>query len=162
MVFDMTGANPRDITLNDSDVMEMFKIKDGMPPACAGIPEFCTKFVFEAMKIANPQSFDDLVKLCGLMHGTDVWLGNAEILIKEGTANISEVLADRNDVYDAICNYGVDEEIAYKITEDVRKGKVSYGKSEIWNEWKHRLLDKGIPNCRTSLSIGCSWQLYQR
>lgn len=151
MVFDMTGANPRDITLNDSKLMKMVNVNQ------TDYHTVLTKFVFEAMKIANPQSFDDLVKLCGLMHGTDVWLGNAEILIKEGTANISEVLADRNDVYDAICNYGVDEEIAYKITEDVRKGKVSYGKSEIWNDWKHRLLDKSIPNCRTSLSIGCSW-----
>lgn len=145
-LYDFTGANPSEIKLDNHEVMEMFKVKNDFIPMCAGIPEFTSEFVFEAMKVAKPQRFDDLVKLCSLMHGTDVWLGNAEILIKEGTATISEVLADRDDVYDILCDYGIDEGVAFKIAEDVRKGKVGRGKTDKWDDWKILLHEHEVPN----------------
>lgn len=89
--------------------MEMFKWNGEAIPKCAGVPEFSTEFALNAMKHANPQSFDDLVRLSSLLHGTDTWLGNADILITEGTASISEVLASRNDIYDVLIEYGIDE-----------------------------------------------------
>lgn len=145
-LYDLTGADPRDISLDDSEVMEMFRVKDEVIPGCAGIPEFSTEFVFNALETADCSSFNDLVKFCSLMHGTDVWLGNAETLIREGTATISEVLADRNDVYDILCNYGIDEDISFKIAEDVRKGKVGRGKTDKWVEWKLLLHEHEVPD----------------
>lgn len=145
-LYDMTGVDPRTIRLDDAEVMEMFKVREDRYPACAGIPEFFSEFAFNAMRIANCRDFDDLVKLDALMNGTDVWIGNAEILIKEGTATIKEVPADRDDVYDFLIRYGLGEETAYKITEAVRMGKISCGKSSKWDAWKQDMLEHGVPD----------------
>ena len=145
-LYDLTGVDPRDISIEDAEVMEMFKWNGDAIPKCAGVPEFSTEFALNAMKRANPQSFDDLVRLSSLLHGTDTWLGNADILITEGTASISEVLASRNDIYDALIEYGIDENMAYLVTEDVRKGKISRGKSPRWPEQKAALLEHGVPD----------------
>ena len=145
-LYDITGANPEDIRFEDPEVMDMFTAKNGSIPQCAGIPEFGSEYVLSAIKVANPQNFDELVKLCGLMHGTEVWLGNAEDLIKEGTTGIAEVIADRDDVYNILCSYGIDEETAFNVAEDVRKGKVRNGKSRKWNEWKAMILNRGVPD----------------
>ena len=145
-LYDLTGVDPRDISLEDAEVMEMFKWNGDVTPKCAGIPEFSTEFVLNAMKIAKPECFDDLVRLSSLLHGTDTWLGNADVLISEGKASISEVLASRNDIYDALIEYGIDENTAYLVTEDVRKGKISRGKSPRWSEQKEVLLEHGVPD----------------
>lgn len=145
-LYDLTGADPRDISLEDAEVMEMFKWNGDAIPKCAGIPEFATEFSLNAMKLAKPQSFDNLVGLSAILHGTDTWLGNADVLIAEGTASISEVLASRNDIYDALIEYGIDENMAYLVTEDVRKGKISHGKSLRWSEQKAVLLEHGVPD----------------
>jgi len=145
-LYDITSADPREISLDDPEVMEMFKVRGNSFPACAGIPEFSSEFVFEALRTADCKTFGDLVKLCGLMHGTGVWNGNAENLIKEGMANIRDVLADRNDVYDALLVYGLDEETAFKIAEDVRKGKVGRFKSDKWEEVKPILSELHVPD----------------
>ena len=142
---DITGVDPRDISFDDSEVMEMFIARDGELPKCAGIAEFGSEYVIDALRIAKCQSFEDLVKLCGLMHGTDVWIDNAGKLIHEGVAGISEVIADRNDVYDKLIEHGIDEQTSFRIAEDVRKGKVKRGKSAKWKEWKAILSEHGLP-----------------
>lgn len=145
-LYDLTGADPRDIRLDDPEVMGMFMIKDGRWPACVGIPEFSSEFVHEAMKLIKPKNFNDLVKVAGLMHGTDTWLGNAELLVQDGKVSISEVIADRNDIFDFLKEYGITEEIAFEIAEEVRKGRISRGKSTRWENWKRLMLEHGVPD----------------
>lgn len=144
-LYDLTGADPRDISLEDAEVMEMFKCSGDTLPRCAGVSEFSTEYALNALKIAKPQSFEELVKVSAIIHGTDTWLGNAEVLISNGIASISEVLASRDDIYDALIKHGIDEQTAFSITENVRKGKVHKGKTEKWPEWKENILAHGVP-----------------
>lgn len=79
----------------------------------------------DILTVCKPESFSDYVKCFGLSHGTDVWLDNAKDLLKSGTIDLAEVIADREDVYETLLNHGVEKEMAYNIAEFVRKGKVS-------------------------------------
>ncbi|MBR1700737.1 MAG: PolC-type DNA polymerase III [Lachnospiraceae bacterium] len=155
MLQDMTGVDPLTIPLDGKDVMSLFQNTDalgitpdqigGTPLGALGIPEFGTDFAMQMVIEAAPTSFSDLVRIAGLAHGTDVWLGNAQDLIRSGTATISTAICTRDDIMTYLIGKGVEPEKSFKIMEAVRKGTVAKGKCGNWEEWKQDMLDHDVP-----------------
>ncbi|MBQ7359714.1 MAG: PolC-type DNA polymerase III [Lachnospiraceae bacterium] len=133
MLQDMTGRDPLTIPLDGQDVMSLFQNTEalGITPeqiggtklGCLGIPEFGTDFAMQMVIDAKPQAFSDLVRISGLSHGTDVWLGNAKDLIMSGTATISTAICTRDDIMTYLIQMGVEPSLSFTIMESVRKGK---------------------------------------
>lgn len=133
MLQDLTGVDPTTIPMNDPKVMSMFNSTEALgiephkirsPVATFGVPEMGTKFVRQMLVESQPTSFADLLQISGLSHGTGVWLGNAQELIKNNTCNIKTVIGCRDDIMlFLIYKAGMDASLAFKITESVRKGR---------------------------------------
>ena len=153
---DLTGIDPIQIPLDDPKVMTLFQDTSalGITPAqisgtklgSLGIPEFGTDFAIQMLIDTHPTSFSDLVRIAGLAHGTDVWLGNAQKLIAEGKATISTAICTRDDIMTYLIGMGLDPGKSFKIMENVRKGKVAKGKCDSWAEWKEDMLAHGVPD----------------
>ena len=128
---DLSGIDPNDIPMDDEDVMALFSGTDvlgvtpeqiGTPTGMLGIPEFGTNFVRGMVDETHPTTFAELLQLSGLSHGTDVWLGNAQDLIKTGIADLSTVIGCRDDIMVYLMHAGLDPKMAFTIMERVRKG----------------------------------------
>ena len=128
---DLSGIDPNDIPMDDPDVMDLFSGTDilgvtpeqiGTSTGMLGIPEFGTNFVRGMVDETHPTTFAELLQLSGLSHGTDVWLGNAQDLIKTGIADLSTVIGCRDDIMVYLMHAGLDPKMAFTIMERVRKG----------------------------------------
>ncbi|BDF58498.1 DNA polymerase III PolC-type [Christensenellaceae bacterium] len=132
---DMTGIDPLTIPLDDKQTMELFsglkplKIKPadllGIQTGTLGIPEFGTKFVRQMLMDTKPTSMAEIIRISGLSHGTDVWLGNAQDLIKAGTCTLKEAICTRDDIMNYLVDHGVEKRTAFFIMEATRKGKIA-------------------------------------
>ena len=132
MLFDITGIDPTKVPLDDKETMSIFSSTDalGVTPeqikskvGSYGIPEFGTKFVRGMLVDTKPTTFDELIRISGLSHGTDVWLGNAQTLIDEGIVTLNESICCRDDIMIYLIKKGLPPDKAFKIMETVRKGK---------------------------------------
>ncbi|ADY56545.1 DNA polymerase III, alpha subunit [Syntrophobotulus glycolicus DSM 8271] len=132
MLEDFTGIDAQEIRLDDERTLSLFsspealgvKAEDiGSNTGTFGVPEFGTKFVRQMLEDTKPKTFSHLVRISGLSHGTNVWLGNAQDLVLNGTADISQIIACRDDIMVYLIQKGLDPQKAFKIMEQVRKGK---------------------------------------
>ena len=150
MLEDLTGVDAQTIPLDNQEVMSLFRSTEalgitpeqlgGCPLGSLGIPEFGTDFVIQMLVDTKPQSFSDLVRISGLSHGTDVWLGNAQTLIEEGKATISTAICTRDDIMIYLIGKGLDSELSFTIMESVRKGK------GLKPEWEEEMLRHDVPD----------------
>ena len=133
MLEDLTGHDAKTIPLDDPETLSLFtsnealKLREGAdigtPLGTYGIPEFGTKFVRQMLIDTKPKTFSELARISGLSHGTDVWLGNAQDLIRAGYCDLSHSICTRDDIMIYLIACGVEEEHSFKIMESVRKGK---------------------------------------
>uniref|UniRef100_UPI0040574D94 PolC-type DNA polymerase III n=1 Tax=Agathobacter sp. TaxID=2021311 RepID=UPI0040574D94 len=150
MLQDLTGVDPTQIPLDDRTVMSLFQSTKalgiepedigGCPLGALGIPEFGTDFAMGMLLDTNPQEFSDLVRIAGLSHGTDVWLGNAQTLIQEKKATISTAICTRDDIMTYLIGKGMDSEESFTIMESVRKGK------GLKPEWEESMKAHDVPD----------------
>ncbi len=150
MLEDLTGLDARKIPLDNQDVMSLFQNTSalGITPddimgcklGALGIPEFGTDFAMGMLMDTKPQHFSDLVRIAGLSHGTDVWLGNAQTLLQEGKATISTCICTRDDIMTYLINKGMDKEESFTIMESVRKGK------GLKPDWEEHMTAHGVPD----------------
>ncbi len=179
MLQDLTGIDPvKDIPLDSKETMSLFKSTDilGIKPSdisdcrlgSLGIPEFGTDFAMQMLIDADPQGFSDLVRIAGLAHGTDVWIGNAHDLIASGQATISTAICTRDDIMIYLIQKGMDPGESFKIMESVRKGKglkpdqeehmVSAGVPE-WYITSCKKIKYMFPKAHAAAYVMMSWRI---
>ncbi len=150
MLEDLTGTDAKQVPLDDKKVMSLFASTEalgirpedigGCPLGCLGVPEFGTDFVIGMVQEAKPTCFSDLIRISGLSHGTNVWLGNAQTLISEGKATISTAICTRDDIMGYLIRMGVESSQAFTIMESVRKGK------GLRPEWEEIMKENNVPD----------------
>ena len=178
MLQDLTGIDPTTIPLDDPQVMSLFQNTsalgitpeqiDGCPVGSLGIPEFGTEFVIQMLLDTKPQCFSDLIRIAGLGHGTDVWLGNAQTLIQNGDATISTAICCRDDIMIYLINKGMDPSLSFTTMESVRKGKglkpemesamVAAGVPD-WYIWSCKKIKYMFPKAHAAAYVMMAWRI---
>ncbi|MGP1348992.1 MAG: PolC-type DNA polymerase III [Stomatobaculum sp.] len=179
MLQDLTQIDPvRDIPLDSPEVMSLFQSPAalkvtpeeilGCKLGALGIPEFGTDFAMNMVLEAKPKGFSDLVRIAGLAHGTDVWQGNAELLISQGTATIKTAICTRDDIMLSLIQWGLEPQESFKIMESVRKGK---GLTAEWEEdmrahdvpdwyiWSCRKIKYMFPKAHAAAYVMMAWRI---
>ncbi len=178
MLQDLTGIDPVKIPLDDQQVMTLFQSTKalGVTPeqiggcklGSLGIPEFGTEFAMQMLLDTKPTSFSDLVRIAGLAHGTDVWLGNAQTLIEEGKATISTAICTRDDIMVYLIGMGVESSLSFKIMESVRKGKGLAPEMEAamveagvpdWYIWSCKKIKYMFPKAHAAAYVMMAWRI---
>lgn len=149
MLQDITGIDPLTIRFDDEKVLSLFdnlsalglKPEDlgGCDLGSLGIPEFGTDFVMQMLRDTKPKTFSDLVRISGLSHGTDVWLNNAQYYIQNGNCTLSTAICTRDDIMTYLIHTGVENGLAFKIMESVRKGK------GLTTDMEKAMIEAGVP-----------------
>lgn len=155
MLQDITGVAPTDVPLDDKETMSIFSSTKalGVTPeqihsevGTYGIPEYGTKFARGMLLDTHPTTFDELIRISGLSHGTDVWLGNAQSLIEQGIVTLQQAICCRDDIMIYLMKKGLPPDKSFKIMEAVRKGKVAKGKEPKWkDEYIPLMLEHDVP-----------------
>lgn len=178
MLQDLTGIDPVKIPLDDKKVMSLFQNTEalGITPeqiggcklGSLGIPEFGTEFAIQMLLDTKPTTFSDLVRIAGLAHGTDVWLGNAQTLIEEGKATISTAICTRDDIMVYLIGMGVESSLSFKIMESVRKGKGLTDEMEKamlaadvpdWYIWSCKKIKYMFPKAHAAAYVMMAWRI---
>ena len=175
---DLTGIDAKTIALDDQEVMSIFHNPSalgitpedigGTPTGSLGIPEFGTDFVIQMLVDTKPKSFSDLVRISGLSHGTDVWLGNAQTLIAEGKTELSGAICCRDDIMVYLIHMGLEPGLAFKIMESVRKGKGLQPQMEEemlkhnvpdWYIWSCKKIKYMFPKAHAAAYVMMAWRI---
>ena len=156
MLQDLSGIDPLTIPPDDPDVMSLFTSTKALgiteeqidcKTGTLGVPEFGTRFVRQMLEETKPSTFSELIQISGLSHGTDVWLGNAQELIRSNTCVLSEVIGCRDDIMVELIYKGLEPALAFQIMEFVRKGR---GLKPEWEDEmrKHNVPEWYIDSCK--------------
>lgn len=155
-LFDSTGVDPKFVNITDPKVMMLFSSTESLNVTneeiltelgTMGVPEFGTSFVMEMLKDTKPTTFGELVQISGLSHGTDVWLKNAKDLIDSKVCKLKDVIGCRDDIMVYLMYKGLEPLSAFKIMENVRKGK-GLTESEIQIMKNNDVADWYIQSCQ--------------
>ena len=148
MLQDLSGIDPKTIPTDDPEVMRIFAGPEVLgvtedqinsKTGTLGIPEFGTRFVRGMLEETSPSTFAELLQISGLSHGTDVWLGNAEELIRTGVTSLKDCIGCRDDIMVYLMHAGLENGLAFKIMESVRKGK------GLPDEWQDEMRKQNVP-----------------
>ena len=163
---DLTGIAPQDVPLNDPEVFKniisLFSSPEALgvsaeeincPTGTLGVPEFGTTFVRGMLMDTRPSSMEELIRISGLSHGTDVWLGNIQDIVKSGTATLKSAPCTRDDIMNQLIAWGVPNKMAFDIMEFTRKGKAAkaggvFGAGMEESMHEHNVPDWFIDACR--------------
>ncbi|GAA3719177.1 DNA polymerase III subunit alpha [Salinicoccus jeotgali] len=149
MLQDLSGIDPKTVPVDDEETMSLFNSPKALGiseedilcrTGTLGVPEFGTGFVRQMLEDTRPSTFSELVQISGLSHGTDVWLGNAQELIRNGTCDLKNVIGCRDDIMVYLMYQGLEPSLAFNIMEKVRKGK---GLTE---EHEAAMKEQGVPD----------------
>ena len=147
----LTGVHYADIPLDDEKVLSLFTSPEALgvnvedidcETGTLGVPEFGTPFVRQMLQDTKPKTMEELIRISGLSHGTDVWLGNAKDIILSDTATLKECICIRDDIMNYLISVGVEAKMAFDIMEDVRKGKKLKSNPEMESVMK----ENGVPD----------------
>ena len=156
MFQELTGVDFRNINLNEPEILSLFEspkalgiTKDNLTNCrlgVLGIPEMGTDVTMMKIEESKPKTVSDLLRISGLSHGTKVWDDNAQVLIRNGTASLEEVISLRDGIMLELIRYGLDNKKAFEIMEIVRRGNVAKGKATNWDELKQIMKDHNVPD----------------
>ncbi len=175
---DCTGLDPKMVPLDDKNVMKLFMNTEslnimpdqigGTKLGCLGLPEFGTDFAMQMVIDAQPTSLSHLIRISGLSHGTDVWLGNAQTLIQEGKATIDTCICCRDDIMIYLIQKGMDKSLSFKTMESVRKGKglkpemeeamIAAGVPD-WYIWSCKKIKYMFPKAHAAAYVMMAWRI---